>query len=121
MSEQKITKTFTITANSSLMNQIERFLGCLHLFTNWGHSSTLALSQDGDGYDECKVEAEGFDPSKYRVYADYLSNYSYKDGKQAVESVNMPLISKTYLAYRDEWQAKHGDSWEGEPQPWMED
>ena len=72
-------------------------------------------------YDAIPVEAEGFDPSKYRVYADYISNYSYKNGKQAVESVNMSLKDKTYLTYRDEWQEKHGSSWKGEPQPWMDE
>jgi len=44
MSEKKITKTFTITANESLMGQIERFLACLHLFTEGSRRKSLALA-----------------------------------------------------------------------------
>lgn len=116
---EKITKTFTITANEEMMGDIERFLACLHLFTNWGHSSILALSQDGDGHDLVKVEGEDFNPSKYRVYADYISRFRPKERK--VEIVDESLKSKDYIAYRDgEWEEKYGHLYENEPQPWKE-
>ena len=116
---EKITKTFTITANEEMMGDIERFLACLHLFTNWGHSSILALSQDGDGHDLVKVEGEDFNPSKYRVYADYISRFRPKERK--VEIVDASLKSKGYIAYRDgEWEEKYGHLYENEPQPWKE-
>ena len=139
---EKITKTFTITANEEMMGDIERFLACLHLFTNWGHSSILALSQDGDGHDLVKVEGEDFNPSKYRVYADYISRFRPKERKveivdaslkstdyisrfrpkeRKVEIVDESLKSKNYIAYRDgEWEEKYGHLYENEPQPWKE-
>ncbi|GAH06520.1 unnamed protein product [marine sediment metagenome] len=95
----KVTKTFTITANSSLMGQIERFLACLHLFTNWGHSSYVGFSQDGDGGDLATVEGEDFDPQKYRVYANWVSNYPVR--KRDIDSVDASLRNKDYIEYRD--------------------
>jgi len=115
----KVTKTFTITANEEMMGKIERFLACLHLFTNWGHSSTLALSQDGDGHDLVKVEGEGFNSEKYRVYADHISHYAPKPKK--VETVNPSLKNKDYIAYRDgKWEELYGHLYKNEPQPWKE-
>jgi len=120
MAEKKVTKTFTITANEELMGQVERFLACLHLFTHWGHSSTLALSQDGDGWDEATVEGEGFDPEKYRVYASWRSYRAPQDKK--VELMDPSLKDERYIEYRDGyWTKYYGDLYEGKPQPWMEE
>ena len=116
---KKITKTFTITANEEMFNQIERLLACLHLFTHWGHSSTLAISQDGDGWDEVSIKGKNFNPEKYRVYADWISRYRPKEKK--VELVDPSLKNKDYIEYRDGyWKEHFGDLYEGEPQPWME-
>jgi hypothetical protein len=120
--EKKITKTFTITANESLMGQIERFLACLHLFTNWGHSGYIGMSQDGDGIDEAKVEGDEFDPQKYRVYASWVQDYNALKMKpyNRLECVDPSLKNKDYIAYRDgKWQEKYGHLYEGKPQPWM--
>ena len=122
MPEKKVTKTFTITANESLMGSIERFLACLHLFTHWGHSSYIGLSQDGDGWDEAKVEGDGFDPQKYRPYASWVNDYSYKRTKNVhLECVDPSLKDEDYLAYKENWQKKYGHLYEGEPQPWNEE
>jgi len=117
--EKKVTKTFTITANESLMGQIERFLACLHLFTNWGHSSYIGFSQDGDGGDLAKVEGEDFDPQKYRVYANWVSNWPVR--KRDIDSVDPSLKDKDYIEYRDgKWTELYGHLYEDKPQPWME-
>ena len=115
---KQTTKTFTITANDELMGQIERLLACLHLNTQWGHSCVLGLSQDGDGCDNCIVEGEGFDPQKYRVYADWLTRH--KSRVERVELVDPPMCSQEYTEYRDNsWQKKYGHLFE--EQPWLED
>jgi hypothetical protein len=124
MSEKKVTKTFKITANESLMGKVERFLACLHLFTNWGHSSYIGFSQDGDGHDLATVEGEDFNPQKYRVYASWVQDYNAikMQPYNRLESVNPSLKDKDYIAYRDgKWKELYGDLYEGEPQPWMEE
>ena len=124
MSEKKVTKTFTITANESLMGQIERFLACLHLFTHWGHSSYIGFSQDGDGWDEATVEGDNFDPQKYRVYASWVEDYHAIKMKpyDRLESVDPSLKDKDYIAYRDgKWTELYSHLYEGEPQPWLEE
>jgi len=120
MSEKKVTKTFTITANESLMRRIERFLACVHLFTNWGHSSYVGFSQDGDGHDLAKVEGDDFNPQKYRVYANWVCNWPVR--KKDIDSVDASLKNKDYVAYRDgKWTELYGHLYEGEEKPWMEE
>lgn len=54
--KDRITKTFTITANQDMMKKIERVLCWLHLNTSWGHSATVAFDCDGDGSDYVRVD-----------------------------------------------------------------
>lgn len=115
----KITKTCTITANESLMRQVERFLACLHWFSHWGHSSYIGFSQDGDGQDKATVEGEDFDINKYRVYADWRCNYPTK--VRAIDCVDPSMKDKDYIEYRKKWTERYGDSYEGEPQPWKDE
>lgn len=122
--EKKVTKTFTITANESLMGRIERFLACLHLFTNWGHSGYIGMSQDGDGWDKAEVKGEGFNVQKYRVYAAWVENYNAKkmEPYNRLECVDPSLKDEDYLLYRDgKWQENYGHLYKDEPQPWMDD
>ncbi len=92
--ENQVVKTFTITANESLMGKIERFLACLDFFTKWGHSSVLQLSQDGDGEDVCSVQ--GLDVGNYREYANWISdNYVGNN----IESVDATLEHEQFKRY----------------------
>jgi hypothetical protein len=53
MTDNIITKTFTITASKEVMQRFEKFMCFLHY--NGGHTATFAMPFDGDGSDrfEC--------------------------------------------------------------------
>lgn len=54
MKNNKVTKSFTITANSDVMDRFEKFLCFFHY--NGGHSGLFAMPFDGDGSDTFKVD-----------------------------------------------------------------
>jgi len=95
----KITKTFTITTSEEMMDSITRFLACLHLFTHWGHSSILALSQDGDGQDRVQVESDGLYMTNYCRYAEYVCDHCSPEKR--VDIVDVDLNDKDYIAYKN--------------------
>jgi hypothetical protein len=51
-----ITKTITITTDSTMMKRIERFLALLHYNSCFGHSGLFGMYLDGDGWEKVKVE-----------------------------------------------------------------
>jgi len=70
---KRIKRTYTITANPEMMAKIDRFLGVLHFFTNWGSSRTIAISEDGDGADHVTVTVDGAELTEHREFAKWLS------------------------------------------------
>lgn len=50
----RVTKTFTITASSEVMERLEKFLAFFHY--NGGHSGLFAMPFDGDGADYMMVD-----------------------------------------------------------------
>ena len=76
---KRIKRTYTITANPEMMVKIDRFLSVLHLFTNWGSSRVLPISEDGDGSDH--VTVEGAEIAEHRDFAEWLTRQRAKDRK----------------------------------------
>ena len=64
--KEKETITITIETTSDVMLRIKRLLAWLHFNSSWGHSGTVAMSLDGDGWD--KVKISGLDFSEYKDY-----------------------------------------------------
>jgi hypothetical protein len=86
--EEKITKTFTITANKSVMKRFENFMCFLHY--NGGHSGLFAMSFDGDGSDVFKC-----DPPPFPVLKSEEDGYSLF-GKCAGIGQDVEIASENY-------------------------
>lgn len=58
----------TIRGDEESMLRLKRLLAWLHWNSRWGHSGTVAMSLDGDGWD--KIEIDGIDLTPYKSYVD---------------------------------------------------
>lgn len=56
----------TIRGDAESMLRLKRLLAWLDYNSKWGHSGTVAMSLDGDGWD--KIEVDGIDLSPHKEY-----------------------------------------------------
>jgi hypothetical protein len=54
--DSMITKTFTVKADPDTMRCFELMLARMYYNATWGHSSTVAMSVDGDGSDRFELD-----------------------------------------------------------------
>lgn len=79
--ETKETLTLTIEATTDVMLRFKRLLAWLHFNSGWGHSGTVAMSLDGDGWDKLRI-ISGYNPQEH---SEYVSHKMIRDKNMRVE------------------------------------
>lgn len=97
---EKLTRTFEITGQTSVVNKITALLATMKVLGDWGSSRTFSFDWDGDGHENFKMEVgsvdigEYFDPCQFVDDESMCKEHEDKGNESYIGAESMKRIDK---------------------------